>query len=126
MERAEIDKVLDLYFDCMLNQNMEAAPLADDITFEGPAIPLTSGRDAVLPILVKVAEVSKGARVREHARLIDGDEGCLLLDIDFADGTHLALADYFRFRDGRIVHVQPYFDMRVMEKLWGAVPGVSR
>ena len=119
MTRDEILHILDLYFDALKSGRMEAFPFTHDITFEGPMVGTIQGEEEVRKLVGEVARSFQDVDIKVLGHVIDDHEVCSRAAMTLPNGRVVALLDYFRFTDGKISHIQPYFDPRPMEEIWG-------
>ncbi len=97
-----------------------ATLLADDVVFTGPLMRL-SGKDAYVGVLQQFMPAHVSTRVlRQFA---DGDEVCSIDELSLrtpAGGTvTLAMAEWFKLRDGRIAEHTLYYDPREFAATFG-------
>ena len=119
MTRKEILQLLDVYFAALKAGRMDEFPFTDDITFEGPMLGTVQGEKEVRKLIVEVASSFQDMDIKVLGHVIDDQEACSRAEITLPNGKIVALLDYFRFKDGKISHIQPYFDTRPMEEIWG-------
>jgi ketosteroid isomerase-like protein len=94
--------------------------LADDVVFKGPLMQ-TTGRDAYVGLLQQFLPAHVSTRVlRQFA---DGDEVCSIDELTVrtpAGGTvTLAMAEWFKLRDGRVAEHTLYYDPRAFAAAFG-------
>jgi glyoxylase I family protein len=99
------------YFDGLQRKNLDEAPFAADIRFEGPLGPPLHGADAVRDFLRGVFPMLTGIRVQQM--LSDGDQVAVRFELDTVYGVIPAF-DWFRLVDGAIAETRPYYDPRPM------------
>lgn len=97
-----------------------ATLLTDDVAFTGPLMS-TVGRDAYVALLEQFLAAHVSTRVlRQFA---DGDEACSIDELTVrtpAGGTvTLAMAEWFRLRDGRIAEHTLFYDPREFAAAFG-------
>ncbi len=119
MTRKEILQLLDVYFAALKAGRAEDLPFTDDITFEGPMAGTIHGEAEVRKLVVEVAQSFQDMELKVLGHVIDDHEVCTRAELTLPSGKVVALLDYFRFKDGKISHLQPYFDPRPMEEIWG-------
>jgi catechol 2,3-dioxygenase-like lactoylglutathione lyase family enzyme len=100
-----------MYIDGLRRKNVDEAPLAPDVRFEGPLGPPLCGAAAVRDSLRSVFPILTGVRVQQM--LNDGDQVAVRSELDTVHGVVQAF-DWFRLVDGVIVEVRPYYDPRPM------------
>ncbi len=119
MTRKEILQLLDVYFAALKAGCTEDIPFTHDITFEGPMAGIVHGEVEVRKLVVEVSRSFQGMELKVLGHIIDEHEVCTRAELSLPSGKVVALLDYFRFKDGKISHIQPYFDSRPMEEIWG-------
>ena len=119
MTRKEILQLLEVYFAALKAGRAEYLPLSNDITFEGPMAGAIHGEAAVRKLLIDVARTFQNMELKLLGHVIDDHEVCTRAELTLPGGKVVALLDYFRFKDGKISHIQPYFDPRPMDEIWG-------
>ncbi len=120
MTRKEILQLLEVYFAALKAGRAEDLPFTHDITFEGPMVGTVHGETEVRKIVAEVSGSFQNMELRILGHVIDEHEVCTRAELSLPGGKVVALLDYFRFRDGKISHIQPYFDPRPMEEIWGS------
>jgi len=118
MTRKEILQLLDVYFAALKAGRAEDLPCTHDITFEGPMAGTIHGEAEVRELVVEVARSFQNMELKVLGHVIDDHEACTRAELTLPSGKVVALLDYFRFKDGKISHIQPYFDPRPMEEIW--------
>ena len=119
MKREEIFALLDTYFQALQAGKVEDLPFTDNITFEGPMAGAIQGEKEVRKLVVDVANTFKDIKIDVLGHVVDGNQICSRAIMTLPNGKSVALLDYFRFEDGKIAHIQPYFDSRPMLDIWG-------
>lgn len=117
MNRIDVEKLLDRYFESLIAGTMETLPVTDDVTFQGPRLGPFHGSDTVLAVLAKVSEMFTVFKMTRRHHLIDGDEAVLFIDFEHPEAGSFAIADHFQFEDGRFSAIQPFFDPGVLQEL---------
>lgn len=120
-KREETVLLLNAYFKALEKGEVDKIPLAPDVTLAGPMVGAIKGEDVVRPILVKVAESFKNIKLVFQRHIIDGEHACSMFDMILPSGKIVFLLDYFHIVDGKIIWLQPYFDPRPMQDVWGWV-----
>ncbi len=118
MTRKEILQLLDVYFAALKAERVEDLPFTHDITFEGPMVGAVHGETEVRKLVVEVARTFQNMELKVLGHVIDDHEVCTRAEMILPSGKVVALLDYFRFNDGKISHIQPYFDPRPMDEIW--------
>ena len=119
MTRKEILQLLDVYFAALKDGRVEDLPFTHDITFEGPMVGTVHGETEVRKLVVEVARTFQNMELKVLGHVVDDQEACTRAELTLPSGKVVALLDYFRFKGGKISHIQPYFDPRPMEEIWG-------
>jgi ketosteroid isomerase-like protein len=115
-----INRYLSLTSSAQADLTKAAALLADDVTFTGPLMRLT-GKDAYIGLLQQFLPSHVSTRVlRQFA---EGNEVCSINELTVrtpAGGTvTLAMAEWFKLRDGRIAEHTLYYDPREFAAAFG-------
>lgn len=119
MKRDEVFSLLNTYFQALQAGKVDELPFTPNITFEGPMAGTIQGEKAVRELVIDVANTFKDIKIDVLGHIVDGNEICSRAAMTLPGGETVALLDYFRFEDGKIAHIQPYFDSRPMLELWG-------
>lgn len=119
MTRDQILAVLAQYFEALKEQRIDDLPITDDVTFEGPMAGAKRGRSEVAQIASEAAKAFESVELEVLDHVVDSDSACTRTLMTLPSGRTVGLLDYFRFRDGKISHIQPYFDTQPMEEIWG-------
>ncbi len=119
MTRKEILQLLEVYFNALENGRAEDLPFTHDITFEGPMAGAISGEAEVRELVIEVSRTFSDLELKVLGHIIDDHEVCTRAELTLPSGKIVALLDYFRFENGKIAHIQPYFDPRPMDEIWG-------
>ena len=110
------------FFDVCNNKQGEGLEglVADNVTFEGPLMRL-SGASEYLSTVRPFLKCHKG--VRMFKQFEDGDHVCSIYEMTLATPTGatltLALADWIRVTNGRVVEQKIYYDPREFAKAFG-------
>ena len=83
--------------------------VADDVTFVG-AMGTTDGVDAYVKGLQGLREIVTGVDIRKV--FTDGDDVCVVYDLDTEPAGALPCVAWYRFAGGRIASKQVFFDPR--------------
>ena len=119
MTRKEILQLLEVYFAALNDGRAEELPFTNDITFEGPMVGVIRGEVEVRKLVIEIAQSFKNMELKLLGHVIDDHEICTRAELTLPNGQIVALLDYFQFKDGKISHIQPYFDPRPMDEIWG-------
>ena len=118
MTRKEILQLLEVYFNALKAGRAEDLPFTSDITFEGPMAGAIHGETEVRKLVIEVARSFLNMEFKVLGHVIDDQEVCSRAELTLPSGKIVALLDYFRFEDGKISHIQPYFDPSPMDEIW--------
>ena len=114
-ERQEIERAIGCYIEAMNTENPEIIPLAPDVELFGPMIPEPiCGEAAVRQYLGETAPFI--ARMTHKKSVIENDNAAVFVEFEGLNGVIIESVYFFRFADGRICHIQAYFDTRPLIK----------
>ena len=125
MIRDDIEYLLDEYMKGLVSGDMSNVPLSEEVIFRSPYMGHVSGADAVAQVLRGAAQLFTGLKLHPGARIVDGSAAFLVFDVELPGGALVALADLFRFAEGKVVYLQPFFDTRAMLPLIEAFAAVE-
>jgi DNA-binding HxlR family transcriptional regulator len=121
MNREETALFLDAYFAALQKGEIEKIPLAADVTLTGPMGGPLKGEAVVRALLVRVSQSFQNIKLVVRRHIIDGEHACSMFDMILPTGETVAFLDYFHIVDGKIKWLQPYYDPRPMQEVWGWV-----
>jgi DNA-binding HxlR family transcriptional regulator len=121
MNREETVAFLDAYFAALQKGEIEKIPLAADVTLTGPMGGPIRGEAVVRALLLRISQSFRNIKLVVQRHVIDGEHACSMFDMIFPTGEIVAFLDYFHIVDGRITWLQPFYDPRPMQKVWGWV-----
>lgn len=107
-QRADVGRILDLYFQGVLTENMDLIPLAKDVLFVEPDGRTFEGIAEVKSHMANAA--SRITEIRIIASVIEGDYGCKVTEYNWSNGATTPVAICFRVRNNKIIEIRPYFD----------------
>ena len=114
-ERTDIERTIGLYFEAISSNDASIVPLTDDVVICGPMLPEPiTGQAAVRQYIVDTAPFI--ARWVEKFSVIEGDSAAVILEFEGLTGLIIEGAEFFRIRDGKICHMQNFFDTRPLFK----------
>jgi ketosteroid isomerase-like protein len=93
------------------------ALLHDDVSFEGP-IDTFDDADAYMAALQRLSGIVTGAV--KQKQFVDGDDVCVIYDLQTAPVPSSRTCEWFRVRDGKIASVSVVFDARPFAPLFEA------
>lgn len=111
--RTSIENTLNLYFQGLIQNDMDLLPLAEDVLFVGPTGYTIQGMVDVVPFLANTASMVTDVRVQT---VIEGDYACKITDYDWTNDATTPLAICFRVKGSKITEIRPYFDPRPILK----------
>jgi ketosteroid isomerase-like protein len=83
--------------------------LHDDLSFRGPIDTFTDA-DSYLRAIRQLSQIVTGAHRRKI--FVDGDDVCVLYDLNTIPVPRSPTAEWYQVREGRIASIQVYFDAR--------------
>ena len=95
--------------------NRARALLHDDLSFKGP-IDTFDDADAYLRALQGLSQIVTGATKRKV--FVDGDDVCVIYDLNTAPVPSAPTAEWYQVRDGRIAAIRVFFDARPFAPLF--------
>ena len=110
-DRTAMERTVGLYFKAINSDDASIVPLADDVVFCGPMVPEPiTGEAAVRQHIMDIAPFV--VRRVEKFSVIEGDSAAVILEFEGLNGLVIEGAEFFRVRDGKICHIQNFFDTR--------------
>ena len=110
-DRTAMERIVGLYFKAINSDDASIVPLADDVVFCGPMVPEPiTGEAAVRQHIMDIAPFV--VRRVEKFSVIEGDSAAVILEFEGLNGLVIEGAEFFRVRDGKICHIQNFFDTR--------------
>jgi ketosteroid isomerase-like protein len=91
------------------------ALLHDNLSFRGP-IDTFDAADAYLQALQGLSQIVTGAEQRKV--FVDGDDVCIVYDLNTAPVPSAPTAEWYHVRDGRIASIEVFFDARPFAPLF--------
>lgn len=95
------------------NKNLSKVPLDPNVTFQGPfqekGAPLR-GIDALQEFLDGIYPIVAGARIKK--RVANGDEVCLMWELETSESVTVTILEYFLASDGRLLEIHCFYDPR--------------
>ncbi len=119
MTHKEINQILEQYFTALKAGDASNLPFTKDITFNGPMVGAIQGESEVSKLVIGVSKTLQKMELKVISHIIDDHEVCSRAELTLPSGKVVALLDYFRFENGKISYIQPYFDSRPMAEIWG-------
>lgn len=92
----------------MKNNALGQAPLAPDVTYEGPTTPRREGK-AVGEYLATVIPAINDLRIRQH--IVEGAYVVSIIDLDTTYGA-ITVCECFRLSNGLIKEIRAFYDPR--------------
>ena len=102
-------KAVESYLNALKQQDLNLAPLADDIIFENPMVGKGSGADSFKAFLDGFLPAIKGVKVIDH--ICEGELVATRWEADTVFGI-IRIGDFFYIREGKIIEAYGYFDPR--------------
>ena len=122
MERHEVEALLDIYYQGLSDQSVDAIPLAGNVSFVGPRMGPFHGEAEVRAMLEQVSKLFSAFTITRGSHVVDGDTAVLFIDFSLPDGRGFELADVFALRDGAFASIRPFFDPGLLQELGMAGP----
>ena len=94
--------------------------LHDDVSFKGP-LESFSDADSYLASLQQLSGIVTGAEKQKV--FVDGDDVCVIYDLQTAPVPSSRTCEWYRVRDGKIASVSVIFDARPFAAMFEAHPG---
>jgi ketosteroid isomerase-like protein len=91
------------------------ALLHDDLSFQGP-IDTFDDAEAYLQAIRGLSQIVTGAERRKV--FVDGDDVCIIYDLNTVPVPTAPTAEWYRVRDGRIAAIRVFFDARPFAPLF--------
>jgi hypothetical protein len=114
-DRTEMERTIGLYFKAINSNDASIVPLTDDVVICGPMLPEPiTGEAAVRQYIMDTAPFI--SRWSEKSSVIEGDSAAVILEFEGLTGLIIEGAGFFRVRDGKICHMQNFFDTRPLFK----------
>ena len=109
--RQLIESAIDAYFNGLRTGNSSSIPLSENVIFHSVVSGQTfSGSDKVKSFVEEFAENIKS--INEKAKIIDGNNACVLFKWTSPSGLELEICEHFEFEGSQISSIRPYFDPR--------------
>jgi DNA-binding HxlR family transcriptional regulator len=121
MNREETVEFLDAYFAALQKGEIEKIPFAADVTLTGPMGGPIKGEPVVRALLLRISQSFRNIKLVVRRHVIDGEHVCSMFDMILPTGETVAFLDYFHIVDGKIKWLQPFYDPRPMQEVWGWV-----
>jgi len=114
-DRTDIERAIGLYFKAINSNDASIVPLTDDVVISGPMLPEPiTGKAAVRQYISDTAPFI--SRWVEKFSVIEGDSAAVILEFEGLNDLVMEGAEFFRLRDGKICHMQNFFDTRPLFK----------
>ena len=119
MNREETVAFLDTYFSALQKGEIDKIPFAADVTLTGPMGGPLKGEPVVRALLYQISQAFLNIKLVVRRHIIDGEHACSMFDMILPTGETVAFLDYFHIVDGKIKWLQPFYDPRPMQEVWG-------
>jgi hypothetical protein len=106
VSRDEKVAVVDAYLNCFITKDLSQLSLAEDITFEGPNMPMLVGKQSVIGFLTVILPMIKGIRLKQH--IVEGDYVATLFDMETVNGLDHVF-DRIHVVDGKIQAIHAFY-----------------
>jgi hypothetical protein len=119
---ADAAQVAEGFFTAWTSKDFERARglLHDDVSFEGP-IDSFGDADSYLASLRQLGGIVTGVAKRKV--FVDGDDVCVIYDLQTAPVPSSRTCEWYRVRDGKVASVSVVFDARPFAPLFEARQG---
>ncbi|UCH41112.1 MAG: hypothetical protein JSU67_05395 [Gammaproteobacteria bacterium] len=109
--RQLIESAIDAYFNGLRTGDSSNIPLSENVIFHSVVTGQTfTGADKVKLFVEEFAENIKS--IDEKAKVIDGNNACVLFKWTSPLGLELEICEHFQFEGFQISSIRPYFDPR--------------
>jgi ketosteroid isomerase-like protein len=114
---ADAARVAEDFFAAWTGKDFDRARslLHDDLSFRGP-IDSFDDADAYMGAIRGLSQIVTGADKRKV--FVDGDDVCVIYDLETGPVPSAPTAEWYRVRDGRIASIQVFFDARPFAPLF--------
>ena len=114
-------ETVERYFDAWTSNDFDTARslLEDDLEFRGP-IDTFDNADALIESIKGLSQILTGAHRR--GVVADGDQVCVIYDLETAPVGTAPVAEWYRVREGKIASLQAFFDARPFAPLFEQRP----
>jgi ketosteroid isomerase-like protein len=111
--------VAEAFFDAWTAKDLDRARsfLHDDVSFEGPIDSFTDA-DSYIASLRQLSGIVTGAEKQKV--FVDGDDVCVIYDLETAPVPSSRTCEWYRVRDGKIESVSVVFDARPFAAMFEA------
>jgi hypothetical protein len=119
--RTAID-IVEAYLYSLEKNLLGQAPLAPDVTYEGPTVAKCEG-NAVAEYLATVAADVRGLRIRQH--IVEGPYVASIVDLETSDGA-VTMCDCFRISNGLIKEIRAFYGPAAIARVSPRAEGGGR
>lgn len=106
MSREENVTVAEAYLNGLASKDLSKIPFADDITFEGPRVPMLVGRQSVIGFLTGILPAIKAIWIKQH--IVEGEYVATVFDMETIHGTDRVF-DRLRVVNGQLKEIQSFY-----------------
>jgi hypothetical protein len=106
MSREQNVAAVEAYLTCFETKDLSKAPLAENVTFEGPLVGTLSGRPTVEGFLAGILPMVKGIHVKQH--IVEGDYVATVFDMETTHGVDHVF-DRIHVVDGEIKDIHTFY-----------------
>ena len=101
------------YFRGFNAKDISLMPIGENVYFKAPVNPEpVIGLQSLRPFLEQV--FSKFDRIVVQRTVVEGEFACVMLDYHVPGIPPIPMVDCFRFVDGKVVEILPYFDTKLL------------
>ena len=106
MSREQNVAAVEAYLGCFESKDLSKAPLAEDVTFQGPLVGALTGLRSVKGFLASILPMVKGVRVKQH--IVEGNYVATVFDMETTHGVDHVF-DRIEVVDGEIKDIQTFY-----------------
>jgi hypothetical protein len=106
MSREQKVAVVEAYLDCFATKDLSKVRLAEDVTFEGPLVPMLTGRQTVKGFLANILPMVKAIQFKQH--IVEGDYVATVFDMETVNGVDHVF-DWIQVVDGEIKGIHTFY-----------------
>jgi hypothetical protein len=106
MSREQKVAVVEAYLDSFATKDLSKVRFAEDVTFEGPLVPMLTGRQTVKGFLASILPMVKGIQFKQH--IVEGDYVATVFDMETVNGVDHVF-DWIQVVDGEIKRIHTFY-----------------
>lgn len=106
MSREEKVAVAETYLKGLACKDLSKIPFADEVTFEGPRVPMLAGRQRVVGFLTRILPAIKDIRIKQH--IVEGEVVATVFDMETIHGTDKVF-DRLQISNGQLRAIHSFY-----------------